>query len=91
MSVASGDRALLQSGPASSGIGWRAPVALVLSVLWLYGIGSLAAVVVAATALRRGARSKAELGMLYAALCLGAIGVALTVATFALLGGATTS
>jgi hypothetical protein len=63
----------------------------VWSVLWLYGIGSLAAVVVAATALRRGARSRAERGMLYAALCLGAIGVALTVATFALLGGATTS
>ena len=62
VSVATGDRALPQSGPASSGIGWRAPVALVLSVLWLYGIGSLAAVILAATALRRGARSKAERG-----------------------------
>ena len=91
MSVATEDLALPNSGPAPSRIGWRPPVALVLSVLWLYGIGSLTAVILAATTLRRGARSKAERAMLYAALGLGAIGVVLAVVSVALLSRAVTS
>jgi hypothetical protein len=70
---------------------WRAPVALVLSLLWLGGVGSLIAIVLAVAALRRGTRSGAERTMAYAAICIGDVGVVLTIASFALLGGASSS
>ena len=91
MSIASGDLSLSKRGQARSSIGWQVPVALVLSVVWLYGLGSLAAIILAATTLRRGVRSTAERVILYVALSLGVIGVALTAAFFALLSSAAPS
>ena len=92
MTVAGGESAVVPSGSyPTSRWGWRAPVALVLSLLWLGGIGSVIAIVLAVAALRRGTDSSGERTMAYAAICIGAIGVVLTVASFTLLAGASSS
>ena len=92
MSIASGEAPVVASGSyPTSRMDWRAPVALVLSLLWLGGVGSLIAIVLAVAALRRGTRSGAERTMAYAAICIGGVGVVLAVASFTLLGGASSS
>jgi hypothetical protein len=92
MSIASGEAPVVAGGSyPTSRMDWRAPVALVLSLLWLGGVGSLIAIVLAVAALRRGTRSSAERTMAYAAICIGGIGVVLTIASFTLLAGASSS
>ena len=66
MSIASGEAPVVAGGSyPTSRMDWRAPVALVLSLLWLGGVGSLIAIVLAVAALRRGTRSSAERTMAY--------------------------
>lgn len=72
-------------------LGWRAPVALVLAVLWVGGLGSLVAVVISISALRSGSRSTLERRLLLVALVLGVLGVLLTLVSTLLLATSTSS
>jgi Trk-type K+ transport system membrane component len=91
MSVASGERVVPSGSYPTSRLDWRAPVALVLSLLWFGGIGSVIAIVLAVAALRRGTGSSGERTMAYAAICIGCVGVVLPVVSIALLSASSGS
>ena len=67
--------------PASRRRDPLAVAAVALAVVWLFGLGSLAAIVLGYAALRRGSRDRT---LARAGIGLGAVGLALAVVFFAI-------